>query len=76
VPDQTEQLLPAITECLDDADSQVRGMAVWCLVRLGRADQLGARPSLLSDQGEAVLYSEGEMVRFSVGAMTQQALAA
>jgi hypothetical protein len=75
VADQAQRLLPSIAQCLDDPDSQVRGMAVWCLMRLGRTDQLAGRASLLSDDGETILYGEGELVRLSVGEMVRRALA-
>jgi hypothetical protein len=72
---QAQELVPTIAGCLEDPDSQVRGMSVWCLSRLGRSDQLAGRSDLLADEGEVVLYSDGELARLSVGEMVRQIMA-
>jgi hypothetical protein len=70
-----DAVLPSILPCLDDPDSQVRGMAVWCLAQSRRTQFLKARSDLLSDEGTAVLYLDGDLIHRSVAELTRQALA-
>ncbi len=65
--DHVREVLPAITAAFDDADAQVRGMAVWCLGRTGHARQLAERPELLNDDWPVDLYEDGELTSTSVG---------
>ena len=53
--------LPWVMPCLDDPDPQVRGLAAWCLGRLGRGGGLLRRPDLLADNGPVMLYNAGEL---------------
>ncbi len=64
--DHIQPVLPAIAAALDGPDPQVRGMAVWCLGKLGRREPLAARPHLLSDHGPVELYEDGDLRRTSV----------
>ena len=66
--------LPWIAPRLDDADPQARGLAAWCLGRLGRRDLLAVRPVLLEDSSPVTLYSAGELSAVSVGALMHQAV--
>ena len=66
-------VLPAITAALDDPDSQVRGMAAWCLVQLGQSGILTARPSLLVDHGPVELFEDGRLRRTSVAEVSAAA---
>jgi hypothetical protein len=68
------EVLDAITGALDDADPQARGMAVWCLGQVGRADLLAARPDLADDEGPVELYEDGGLKRTSVGCLSRRAL--
>ena len=72
--DQIQEVLPAITEALDNADPQVRGMAVWCLVHTGQSKRLVDRPELLSDTGTVDVYEHGFLHRTSVRNLVQQAV--
>ena len=67
------EVLPAIVAALDHADSQVRGMSVWCLDRLGRTELLAGRSDLLGDDGPVDLYEDGVLTRTSVGQLSQRA---
>jgi HEAT repeat protein len=66
---QIPAVLPAMISALDDPDPQVRGMAVWCLGQVGRAQLLAGRPDLLSDEGPVDLYEDGSLKRTSVAAL-------
>jgi hypothetical protein len=69
-----DAVLPAIAACLDNADPQVRGMAVWCLAQCRRTEPLKARRDLLSDEGTAEIYLDGHLARRSVADLMRQAL--
>jgi hypothetical protein len=69
-----DAVLPAIAECLDDSDPQVRGMAVWCLAQFRRTEPLQARRDLLADEGTVELYLDGRLVRRTVAELMCQAL--
>ena len=65
---------PAIAAALDDADPQVRGMAVWCLEQVGEQHLVADRTDLLADEGPVDLYEDGVLSRASVGALARRAL--
>ena len=67
--------LPAITACLDYPDSQVKGMAAWCLRQCGRGDIPARRDDLLSDRGPVEIYEDGDLVRVTVGQLVREARA-
>ncbi len=67
-------VLDAVTSVLDDSDSQVRGMAVWCLKQVGHAQLLAHRTDLLSDEGRVELYEDGSLQRTSVRDLVRWAL--
>ena len=69
---EVEAVLPTIAACLDDADPQVRGMAVWCLAQSRCTEPLKARSDLLSDEGTAVLYLDGHLLNRSVAELVRQ----
>lgn len=64
--DKTQNVLPWIYPCLGDPDSQVRGMAVWCLRQLNHPFPPGQRMSLESDMGEVVLYIDHQTERTQI----------
>jgi len=70
--DCVSEVLPAIVAALDDPDSQVRGMAVWCLAQLRQTGVLAGRPELRADEGPVELYGDGALVRTSVGQLYQR----
>jgi AraC family transcriptional regulator of adaptative response/methylated-DNA-[protein]-cysteine methyltransferase len=72
--DHIPEVEPAVTSALDDSDPQVRGAAVWCLARVGRATTLADRPDLLSDEGPVALYEDGSLQHTSVGALVRREL--
>jgi hypothetical protein len=72
--DHVPEVLAEITAALDDANPQSRGMAVWCLGRVGRTDVLAERSGLREDDGAVDLYEDGQLERTSVGALTRRVL--
>jgi HEAT repeat protein len=70
--DHLQAALPAVTSALDDADPQVRGMAVWCLTKVGRAELLRDRPELLSDEGPVEVYENGRLNGTTVSQLAQR----
>jgi hypothetical protein len=68
------EVLPAINAALNHADSQVRGMSVWCLTQLGRTELLAGHSDLLGDDGPVDLYEDGVLTRTSVGQLSRCAL--
>jgi hypothetical protein len=63
-----------VVVALDDPDPQVRGMAVWCLRRVGRTQPLSDRPDLLVDEEPVDLYEDGCLNRTRVCDLTRRAL--
>ncbi|MGD2215896.1 MAG: HEAT repeat domain-containing protein [Gemmatimonadales bacterium] len=70
-----EEIAAGVAAALDDPDPQVRGTAVWCLGRVGRATALATRSDLLSDEGPVALYQDGSLQCTSVGELARRALA-
>lgn len=60
-PEPMKAALPWVAPCLDDPDPQVRGLAAWCLSRLGRRDMLEVRSDLLEDDGPVTFCNAGEL---------------
>jgi hypothetical protein len=72
--DRVPDVIPAVVSSLDAPDPQVRGMAVWCLDEVGRAELLAGRPELLADEGSVDLYEDGRLVRTTVSQLVRRAL--
>lgn len=66
---EIEPVLPRIVSALEDPDPQTRGMAVWCLARLGRRGLFADRADLFVDDGFVVLYHDGNLDVTSVSAL-------
>jgi hypothetical protein len=73
---EAQEVLPTVVAALEHADPQVRGMAVWALGRVGRADVLASRDRLLTDEGVVAVYEHGALVSQSVADVTRRALTA
>ena len=74
--DELDSVLPLVRESLSDGNPQARGMAVWCLARVGDGGGLMDRNELLEDEGPVDLY-EGRVVRrTTVAELTRRVLAA
>jgi hypothetical protein len=67
-------VLPLLIEALDRPDSQARGMAVWCLGRVGEAKLLEGRPELMEDQGPVHLYRDRFVEETTVGRLSREVL--
>jgi hypothetical protein len=74
VRDDLPGILPLVVEALDRPDSQARGMAVWCLGQAGETDILRARPDLLEDEGQVILYRNRHVEEMTVGRLAQEIL--
>ena len=72
--DHIPDVITAIVAALDNADSQVRGMAVWCLSAVGRGEYVRARPDLLSDSGPVEFYEERRLVQTTVKGLARRAV--
>ncbi len=73
-PEAVSEAIPWVLACLKDADPEVRGLAAWCLGKMGcreAAEELGA---LTADQHQITLYDEGELRQTTVGRLAQEAL--
>jgi hypothetical protein len=69
-----QEVIPSVTLALDDSNPQARGMAVWCLRELGRADLLADRSDLLADDEALDLYEDGAIRRTTVSQLARRAL--
>jgi hypothetical protein len=67
--DEVESVVAAVERGLDDPNPQARGMAVWCLKRVGRQDLFGNRSELLSDNGPVDFYENRQLERTTVRAI-------
>jgi len=68
-----DDVLPAIEASLDQADPQARGMAIWCLGQIGRADLLEARADLLDDHAPVSMYQDSVLIETTVGDLVARA---
>jgi hypothetical protein len=66
VGSSVDDVLPDIEAALGLPDPQVRGLAAWALVRLGRGRLLENRRELESDPGAVQLYEARRLVETSV----------
>jgi len=71
-PEAVEGVLGTVWECLARADSQVRGMAVWCLAQYGRGKSFASRDDLLQDESQVVLYEGGHLIHTTVAQLAQR----
>jgi hypothetical protein len=72
--DHIHDVISSVTFALDDSNPQVRGMAVWCLREVGRADLLADRPDLLADEEPVDLYEDGVIRRTTMSQLVRRAL--
>ena len=64
--EHVEPVVPSIVSALDHPTPQVRGIAAWCLERVGRTRFLAQRSNMLSDEGQVELYEDGSLIRARV----------
>jgi hypothetical protein len=75
VPDLIAEVLPAVVSALEAPESQARGMAAWCLAKLGRLDLLAERPDLRDDHGLVEVYEDRRLTRTRIGQLVKRLLA-
>jgi methylated-DNA-[protein]-cysteine S-methyltransferase len=75
VGDELESMIPLVVDALKDPLPQSRGMAVWCLGRIGRSEALEGRGELLEDEGPVSLYRNREIEHLTVADLTREVLA-
>jgi hypothetical protein len=73
-PRALPEAAPLLLSFLQDADPRVRGLAAWCLGRVGLPEAKEALEGLLEDDGPVQLYDQGELRRTAVGPLAQAAL--
>lgn len=73
--DVSEEVAAAIEASLEHPDSRVRGMAVWCLGRLERADILAGHAELGADRGPVEMFEGGDLRATTVAELLERALA-
>jgi hypothetical protein len=64
--------LPMTLPCLHDPNPQARGMALWCLGRMGYRPSASLLRPLLNDIASVEIYQDGELYLASVGALAAQ----
>jgi hypothetical protein len=57
---EIEPLLPDVVRSFDDPDPNVRGLAVWCVLQMGRRDLAVDASSLGVDNTPIEIYRDGE----------------
>jgi HEAT repeats len=65
---------PRVLARLSDPDPQTRGMAAWCLGRLGDARAIQALEPLRTDPGVLSVFAGDRLCEQSVGELAQEAL--
>jgi hypothetical protein len=74
-PAAVQTAIPWILPCLQDSDPQTRGMAAWCLGKIGAGHHLAGFQNLLNDGRLVEVYMNGQLASKSVAALTRDALA-
>jgi len=74
LPRDLPPLLPLVARALADPDPQARGMAVWCLGKVGETPLLREREALLEDEGPVRLYRNRVLERTTVGNLVREIL--
>jgi len=69
-----DDVVPDIVGALGYPDAQVRGLAAWCLGRVGRSDLLVGREGLRNDEGPVELYADGRVTLTTVARLVEAAL--
>ena len=73
-PRALQEAVPLLMAFLQDPDPQVRGLAAWCLGRVGPPEAKEALEGLLGDDGPVQLYDQGELQSTAVGPLAKAAL--
>jgi hypothetical protein len=73
-PRSLAEAVPLLFSLLEDQDSQIRGLAAWCLGRVRPEGWKEALPGLLEDDGPVELYDREQLQRTTVGQLAREAL--
>jgi HEAT repeat protein len=74
-PQAAQLALPLVLPCLEDADPQARGMALWCLGCLGYRDAIPGLAGLLADFSPVEIYTDGSLLETTVADLAKSRLA-
>jgi hypothetical protein len=66
--------LSQVLACLSEPDPQTRGVAAWCLGRLGDAEAIAALEPLRTDPAMLSVFSDDQRRERTVGELVQEAL--
>lgn len=66
--------LPQALACLSDPDPQTRGMAAWCVGRLGDARAIQVLEPLRADPAVLYVFADDRLCERRVGELAQEAL--
>ena len=72
--DMVQFAAPRVLACLSDPDPQTRGMAVWCLGRLGDAQAIPALEPLRTDPAMLSVFADDRRCERTVGELAQEAM--
>jgi methylated-DNA-[protein]-cysteine S-methyltransferase len=70
--DELSGVLPLVVQALDEKNPQSRGMAVWCLGRVGEIGVLADNPHVLEDEGPVEIYRNRSLEETTVGRLARQ----
>ena len=73
-PQVLEEAVPLLVSFLRDPDPRVRGLAVWCLGKVGLSGAKEALQALRGDNSPVDLYDGEELHHTSVGQLAREAL--
>ena len=71
VPEVFSAVLRLIMTCLDDAQPQTRGAALWCLRQNSYSGPLSRLPILTADTDRVELYQDGRILLTTVAELAQ-----
>ena len=73
-PQVLEEARPLLFAFLEDPDPQIRGLAAWCLGRVGPPGAAEALRGLVADDNPVELYDREQLRSTSVGLLAREAI--
>ena len=71
-PEAVQPVQHLIIDCLGDANSQIRGLALWCLSQIKVPVSALEIARLKSDRSQISLFLDGQLVDLTVGEITSR----